>query len=170
MRKRDVAFDFGSPIGGFAGLALGCACAALAIVFGVGLYLAGQNAVLYTSAQPTLAPAPTATPKHSDARATITSTSKPGELLIVAFDAKQIQGDLLFEPPVLRVGEKEIAPIADSLKAARFTLLDAITAGSAKAELQFAGAPEHGQGALVFNPTGQAASTVNPKIEVEVSW
>jgi hypothetical protein len=76
--------------------------------------------------------------------------------------------DLLYQPPIVRDAKGATYRIApDSLKAARFALLDLTTAGQAAAVFVFEPTPPV-QGALtfVFNPEMPAGDVVAPRIEV----
>jgi hypothetical protein len=76
--------------------------------------------------------------------------------------------DLLYQPPIVRDSKGATYRIApDSLKAARFALLDLTTAGQAAAVFVFEPTPP-AQGALtfVFNPEMPAGDGVAPRIEV----
>lgn len=168
--RRNAAF-------GIEGMAFGFAGALALVAFGFALYVAAKNASTYAPVVARSTPEPTSTPRGADERITVQSVtfdsgsgSPDGGALTIALEAKQRPGDLLFEPPVLRVGGKDYPPTADSMEAARFALLDAITDGRASAEFVFAEAPESGRGLLVFNPSSRESSIVDPKIEVEVSW
>jgi hypothetical protein len=76
--------------------------------------------------------------------------------------------DLLYQPPIVRDAKGTTYRITpDSLKAARFALLDLTTAGQAAAVSVFEPTPP-AQGALtfVFNPEMPAGDGVAPRIEV----
>ncbi len=76
--------------------------------------------------------------------------------------------DLVYQPPIVRDAKGTTYHISpDSLKAARFALLDLTTAGQATAVFVFEPTPPT-QGALtfVFNPEMPAGDVVAPRIEV----
>ena len=172
---------------------IGAAIVALAVLFGVGLFIASGRAALYAPVITRATQPPIATPVTADPRVTVTTTTlalrptQGGGALSVTFEAAQISGDILFAPPVLRVGDRELTATPESLKAARLAMLAAITDGKATVTLTFADVPPElapstgsGQalseiervqhGTLIFNPSSQPGNIVNPRIEVAVEW
>ncbi len=94
---------------------------------------------------------------------TISKTLRVG--LTVQFSGP---ADLLYQPPIVRDAQGATYRITpDSLKAARFALLDLTTAGQASGVFVFEPAPA-AQGALtlVFNPEMPVGDVVAPHIEV----
>jgi hypothetical protein len=75
--------------------------------------------------------------------------------------------DLLYQPPVVVDGAGTAYRVTpDSLKAARFALLDLTTASQAAAVFVFEPAPGDGALTFVFNPEMPAGDRVAPRIEV----
>jgi hypothetical protein len=143
------------------------------VAIGAGTFLAADRARSYAPpASTTLTPAPTALPP--DARVVITKAMLVSESsLRVELTAKQISGDWLMEPPLLQIGDKKISPSAASLKATRFSFLNAVTAGEAAGALEFeieAALRSSRRGSLVFNPSSQSLSIVAPRLEVGFEW
>ena len=154
-------------------LSLGLATAGLVLLgaLGLGLHAAAEKAKDYAPVTVRTAPPIPVTPVEADRRASVVSVEVADGALTVAIEAVQFDGDLLFEPPVLRVDGVDIPPTADSLKAARLKLLEAIVAGRAQAPLVFADVPPGASdGALIFNPSSDAAKPVNPKVALTVTW
>ncbi len=119
----------------------------------------------------TATPLPSATPV--DSRVWIDHATWISGTVQIQFTAKQIPGDLTFEPPILSIGDKIYSPTAASLKKARFDLLDSITSGQATAQLEFERIADWQpslSGALVFNPSAELNNLVNPRIVIPVSW
>jgi len=143
------------------------------ILIGAGTFLAADRARSYAPpASMTLTPAPTALPP--DARLVITKAMFVSESsLRVEIKAKQISGDWLLESPLLLIGDKKISPSAASLKATRFSFLNAVTTGEAAGALEFEIEPTlrvSRRGSLVFNPSSQSQSIVAPRLEVGFEW
>jgi hypothetical protein len=119
----------------------------------------------------TATPLPSAT--RVDSRVWIDQATWISGTVQIRFIAKQIPGDLTFEPPLLSIGDKTYNPTAASLKKARFDLLDSITSGQATAQLDFeriADWQTSFSGALIFNPSAELNNVVSPRIVVMVSW
>jgi len=76
--------------------------------------------------------------------------------------------DLLYQPPIVQDAQgTQYHVTPDSLKAARFALLDLTTAGQATATFVFQPVPAaHGALTFVFNPEMPAGDNVAPRIEV----
>lgn len=158
----------------FVGFVLGAAVVGLVVAFVYGLRLASEKAVDYAPvAVVTRAPSPApVTPVLEDPRVAVLSAAiDEAGAVSVTIEARQFEGDILFEPPVMQAGGKELRVSAQSLKDARLALLDAIAAGSAQATFVFEGAPEgETEGVLIFNPSSQPGNPVNPKISLAVGW
>ncbi len=170
------------------GAALICGLAGLAF----GLWQAVERARVAAVAPPPaavspLAPAPASTPttappptpvlgsagiiSASSAEALLESAAWSSGALTVTVRFRQIPGDYLFEPPVLRAGEQEHRPTEESLKAARLALLGLVTDSEARAQFVFAGVQrESGAGDLVFNPGSRPENVVTPLVVVDVTW
>ena len=158
-------------LSGLTRVVIGAAIVALAVLFGVGLFIASGRAALYAPVITRATQPPTATAVTADLRVTVMAVTLDGGSLSVTFEAAQISGDILFAPPVLRVGDRELTATPESLKAARLAMLNAITDGKATATLTFADVPEQAaSGILVFNPLSQPGNIVNPRIEVTIVW
>ena len=145
----------------------------IAIAIAAGTFLAADRARSYAPpASMTLAPAPTALPP--DARMAVTKAMFVSDSsLRVEITGKQISGDWLLESPLLLMGDKKISPSAASLKATRFSFLNAVTAGEAAGALEFDIEPalrSARRGSLIFNPSSQSQSIVAPRLEVGFEW
>ena len=145
----------------------------IAIAIAAGTFLAADRARSYAPpASMTLTPASTALPP--DARMVITKAMMVSDsLLRVEITGKQISGDWLLESPFLLIGDRKISPSAASLKATRFSFLNAVTAGEAPGVLEFDIEPalrSSRRGSLIFNPSSQPLSIVAPRLEVGFEW
>ena len=125
----------------------------------------GKSAVQLTPEKPvgSAAGAPVNFKAQIDDLRTISKTLRVG--LTVQFSGP---ADLLYQPPIVRDAQGTTYRITpDSLKAARFALLDLTTAGQATGVFVFEPAPA-AQGALtfVFNPEMPVGDVVAPHIEV----
>jgi hypothetical protein len=97
-----------------------------------------------------------------DEMRTVSNTLRVG--LTVQFSGP---ADLLYQPPVVVDTQGTAYRVTpESLKAARFALLDLTTAGQAAAAFVFEPAPGAGALTLVFNPEMPAGDAVAPRIEV----
>ncbi len=77
--------------------------------------------------------------------------------------------ELLYEPPVVTDGSREVPATGESLQAARFAFLDLVTRGVATARLEFSPAPStDARLVLVFNPNQQPTDPLTPRVEVVV--
>lgn len=156
----------------FIGFAVGMLFTILIGLVGWGLLVSLDRSRSYAPvASRTATPLPSATPV--DSRVWIDHATWISGTVQIQFTAKQIPGDLTFEPPILSVGGKTYSPTAASLKKARFELLDSITSGQATAQLEFeriADWQSSFDGALVFNPSAELNSVVSPRIVVAISW
>ncbi len=174
----------GQALYGLVGAVLGVVVTLLVVLFCAALFAAIGRAAGYAPAlarATTQPPAGPATPEGGSVEgravtvitATLDSSARfaSGGVLSVTFDAAQIGGDILFEPPALQVADRELTATPESLKTARLAMLDAITEGKATATLTFDDVPpEVRRATLVFNPSSQPGNIVNPRIEAVVEW
>ncbi len=149
----------------------------------------GATAVTADRRPSTLSPSGVAGQAVTVITATLYSSARfaPSGVLSVTFEAAQIGGDILFAPPALQVADRELTACPElvegatpeSLKTTRLAMLDAITEGKATATLTFDDVPPElalsevewaQRGKLVFNPSSQPGSIVNPRIEAVVEW
>lgn len=93
---------------------------------------------------------------------TVSNTLRVG--LTVQFSGP---ADLLYQPPVVVDGAGATYRVTpDSLKAARFAMLDLTTSGQAAAIFVFEPAPGDGALTVVFNPEMPTEDVVAPRVEV----
>lgn len=75
-------------------------------------------------------------------------------------------GDLLYEPPVLQVGNRNYPITGESLEKARFAFLDLVTKGQASTQLAFTTPSTSAETWLVFNPNRQLGDVIAPQVRV----
>lgn len=147
-------------------------CLALVLAsIGWALKTSAERALLYAPLPAITPTTPLPTPTAQDTRFVIQSTDYISHTVRIAFAAKQIKGDWLYESPLLRVGEQEYMPSPASLKQARLDLLQTITAGQAVSAFTFEKVAEGNAVAiLILNPASQPTDIVSPRLEIIVTW